>query len=88
MQRPVESCWCWHVAFWLSRWNLQNILRVHPWVVVDQVPMPFPMKAFLMGGSWSPRRAPDLPSALESSGRDQELKVGLATKGSLQPVGA
>jgi hypothetical protein len=31
-----------------------------------EVPMPFPMKAFLVGGSWAPRSAPVLPSAWAS----------------------
>ena len=29
--------------------------------VYGQVPMPFPMKAFVVGGAWAPRKAPVLP---------------------------
>lgn len=32
--------------------------------IYGQVPMPFPMKAFLVGGSWAPRSAPVLPSKI------------------------
>ncbi|CAK9008062.1 unnamed protein product [Durusdinium trenchii] len=42
--------------------------------IYGQVPMPFPMKAFLMGGSWSPRRAPDLPSRLSLDLRAGEVQ--------------
>lgn len=32
--------------------------------IYGQVPMPFPMKAFLVGGAWAPRDAPKLPSKI------------------------